>query len=67
MRWTLITLTLDPCLYFLPFVASEAKLVPGGRGCAGLVLLDVDDSVQGGNDRRQSKMMELKQGLRFGK
>ena len=40
---------------------------PGQRGCAGVVLLDVDDFVQGGNGRHQQKMEALRGRFRFGK
>ena len=57
--------TFDPCLYYLPFLASEnpQRL----RGCAGLVPLDVDDFVQGGNERHSQLMESLRQKFRFGK
>ena len=56
----------DPCLYYLEFNEAE---VDGGahRGCAGIVLLDVDDFVQGGGDRHQSLMERLKDRFKFGK
>ena len=57
--------TFDPCLYYLPFLAAENPLHQ--RGCAGLVLLDVDDFVQGGNDRRSELMEVLRKQFRFGK
>ena len=38
-----------------------------GRGCAGVVLLDVDDFVQGGNERHRLKMEELRLKFSFGK
>ena len=57
--------TFDPSLYYLPFLAEEnpQRL----RGCAGLVLLDVDDFVQGGNPRHELLMESLRQRFRFGK
>ena len=36
-------------------------------GCAGIVLLDVDDFLQGGGERRRRLMDELHQRFRFGK
>ena len=56
----------DPCLFFLPFNVKERE-TGANRGCAGLVLLDVDDFVQGGNDRHQLLMEELRGRFRFGK
>ena len=35
--------------------------------CAGVVLLDVDDFVQGGNPRHEGLMETLKQRFKFGK
>ena len=57
--------TFDPCLYYLPFLTTENP--HRRRGCAGLVLLDVDDFVQGGNSRRGELMEELRKQFRFGK
>ena len=57
--------TFDPCLYVLPF--SEAEATTGKRGCAGLVLLDVDDFLQGGNHRHSSLMEKLRGRFKFGK
>ena len=37
------------------------------RGCAGVVLLDVGDFIQGGRVRHQAKMEELRVRFRFGK
>eukprot|EP00439_Symbiodinium_sp_Y106_P072909 s1629_g13.t1 len=56
----------DPCLFFLPFNVKERE-TGANRGCAGLVLLDVDDFVQNGNDRHQLLMEELRGRFRFGK
>ncbi|CAE7707824.1 unnamed protein product, partial [Symbiodinium necroappetens] len=36
-------------------------------GCAGVVLLDVDDFAQGGNERHQKLMQQFKERFRFGK
>ena len=57
--------TFDPCLYYLPFLANESSQLM--RGCAGLVLLDVDDFVQGGNPRHEELMENLRKRFRFGK
>ena len=57
--------TFDPCLYVLQYVDSENP--HGRRGCAGLVLLDVDDFLQGGNKRHESLMEQLRQRFKFGK
>ena len=57
--------TFDPCLYFLPYLGAENPR--GLRGCAGLVLLDVDDFLQGGNPRHGGLMEKLRQRFRFGK
>ena len=57
--------TFDPCLYYLPFLAAENPHQQ--RGCAGLVLLDVDDFVQGGNIRHGELMEVLRKQFRFGK
>ena len=57
--------TFSPCLYYLPFLASENP--HRQRGCAGLVLLDVDDFVQGGNSRHGELMETLRKQFRFGK
>ena len=56
----------DPCLYYLEFDESE-RSAGAHRGCAGVVLLDVDDFVQGGNRRHQALMETLKLRFRFGK
>ena len=56
----------DPCLFFLPFDEKE-KAAGACRGCAGLVLLDVDDFVQGGNERHCALMEQLRTRFRFGK
>ena len=56
----------DPCLFILPYDAAETA--EGSKvGCAGLVLLDVDDFAQGGNQRHESLMEKLKERFRFGK
>ena len=55
----------DPCLYYLPFLVTENPQLL--RGCAGLVLLDVDDFVQGGNTRHERLMEDLRKRFRFGK
>ena len=55
----------DPCLYFLkptPEELGEKKMF-----VAGVVLLDVDDFCQGGNERHHSLMAELRTKLKFGK
>ena len=57
--------TFDPCLYFLPYLETENPR--GLRGCAGLVLLDVDAFLQGGNPRHGGLMERLRQRFRFGK
>ena len=57
--------TFDPCLYYLPFTAEENPT--GKRGCAGLVLLDVDDFLQGGNLRHGALMEKLRGKFKFGK
>ena len=57
--------TFDPCLYYLPFLAAENP--HRQRGCAGLVLLDVDDFVQGGNSHHGELMEILRKQFRFGK
>ena len=56
----------DPCLYYLKQIPSEYH--PEDRyGVAGVVLLDVDDFCQGGNDRHANLMAELRTKLKFGK
>jgi len=57
----------DPCLFYLPYNQAERERMPLGMGCAGVVLLDVDDFAQGGNDRHAKLMEELKKHLKFGK
>ena len=60
----------DPCLFFLPYNNDElpvAKNVSGGRGCAGIVLLDVEDFLQGGNERHEQLMDRLRQRFKLGK
>ena len=57
--------TFDPCLYILPYLAAENPR--GSRGCAGLVLLDVDDFLQGGNHRHGDLMEKLRLRFKFGK
>ena len=67
--------TFDPCLYVLPFTAEEDQAgrrdvqegQHGRRGCAGLVLLDVDDFLQGGNPRHRGLMERLRGRFRFGR
>ena len=56
----------DPCLYYLPYTPEEVE-GKDSRGCAGVVLLDVDDFIQGGNQRHQEKMEVLRLRFRFGK
>ena len=56
----------DPCLYYLEYTAEDGLELPR-RGCAGVVLLDVDDFVQGGNKRHQQKMQALREHFKFGK
>ncbi|CAE7489950.1 GIP [Symbiodinium sp. CCMP2592] len=56
----------DPCLFFLPFDEAD-KNAGAQRGCAGLVLLDVDDFAKGGNERHGRLMEELRGRFRFGK
>ncbi|CAE7350344.1 RE1 [Symbiodinium sp. CCMP2592] len=56
----------DPCLFILHYNAEERSA--GAKvGCAGLVLLDVDDFAQGGGPRHESLMLQLKERFRFGK
>ncbi|CAE7318488.1 RE1 [Symbiodinium sp. CCMP2456] len=56
----------DPCLFILHF--DHAERARGFKlGCAGLVLLDVDDFAQGGGERHQCLMLKLKERFRFGK
>ena len=57
--------TFDPCLYYLPFTEDENP--ERRRGCAGLVVLDVDDFLQGGNPRHGELMEKLRGRFRFGK
>lgn len=56
----------DPCLYYLKPTAEEIKEF-GTLGVAGVVLLDVDDFCQGGNQRHEMLMGELRTKLKFGK
>ena len=59
----------DPCLYYLEFDAAERE-AGAHRGCSGLVLLDVDDFIQGGGVRHQALMEQLRRlrvRFRFGK
>ena len=56
----------DPCLYYLKPTAEE--LVTSSKlYVAGIVLLDVDDFCQGGNERHQALMADLRTKLKFGK
>ena len=56
----------DPCLYYLELQSEERA--PGQvLGVAGVVLLDVDDFCQGGNERHQELMGALRTRLKFGK
>ena len=57
----------DPCLYYLP--ANQSEIDEGNYKfmVAGIVLLDVDDFCQGGNDRHQGLMATLRTQLKFGK
>ena len=56
----------DPCLYYLKMKPNEYH--PEERyGVAGVVLLDVDDFCQGGNQRHAGLMAELRTKLKFGK
>eukprot|EP00435_Cladocopium_sp_Y103_P060316 s936_g22.t1 len=56
----------DPCLYYLKPTAEEIETY-GTLGVAGVVLLDVDDFCQGGNQRHEMLMNELRTKLKFGK
>ena len=56
----------DPCLYYLPAIPEE-KNNPEDFMVAGVVLLDVDDFCQGGNQRHQDLMAKLRTQLKFGK
>ena len=56
--------TFDPCLYYHPYNNDENP--EKWRGCAGLVLLDVDDFLQGGNDRHGQLMEDLRTRFKFG-
>ena len=56
----------DPCLYYLPY-NQEEMVTEGQRGCAGIVLLDVDDFAQGGNERHDRLMQQLRERFKFGK
>ena len=54
----------DPCLLILHY--NDEERASGAKvGCAGLVLLDVDDFAQG--PRHESLMLKLKERFRFGK
>ena len=57
--------TFDLCLYYLPFAAEENP--NNHRRFAGLVLLDVDDFVQGGNAQHCELMEQLRTKFKFGK
>ena len=56
----------DPCLYYLPPTEEELRNGPPLQ-VAGVVLLDVDDFCQGGNQRHQELMNQLRSKLKFGK
>ena len=56
----------EPCLYYLPAIQEE-KSGPDEFMVAGVVLLDVDDFCQGGNQRHQDLMATLRTQLKFGK
>ncbi|OLQ05028.1 hypothetical protein AK812_SmicGene11763 [Symbiodinium microadriaticum] len=56
----------DPCLYYLPYQPDEVDSLDQ-RGCAGIVLLDVDDFAQGGNARHHQLMQRLRERFKFGK
>ena len=56
----------DSCLYYLPAIQEE-KSGPDDFMVAGVVLLDVDDFCQGGNQRHQDLMATLRTQLKFGK
>ena len=56
----------DPCLFILHYNAEE-RAQGASFGCAGLVLLDVDDFAQGGGARHKQLMLKLKERFRFGK
>ena len=60
----------DPCLFYLPYNEKELEELGGvgkARGCAGVVLLDVDDFVQGGGIRHAELMGQLRERFKFGK
>ena len=54
----------DPCLFYLPYNHAAGSQT---RGCAGVVLLDVDDFLQGGAARHGELMDQLRQRFRFEK
>jgi len=56
----------DPCLYYLK-PNDEEKTSVERFVVAGVVLLDVDDFCQGGNQRHEALMGELRKRLKFGK
>ncbi|CAE7348803.1 RE1, partial [Symbiodinium necroappetens] len=56
----------DPCLFILHYNAEE-RAQGASLGCAGLVLLDVDDFAQGGGARHKQLMLKLKDRFRLGK
>ena len=56
----------DPCLYYLRPNEKEKASVERFV-VAGVVLLDVDDFCQGGNQRHEDLMGELRKRLKFGK
>ena len=61
-----LTWATSPCLCYLEF--SEAERAAGAhRGCAGVVSLDVDDFVQGGNPRHEGLTETLRLRFKFGK
>ena len=52
-------------VYYLPYNHDENP--EKRRGCAGLVLLDVDDFLQAGNDRHGQLMENFRTRSKFGK
>ena len=57
---------MTPACNYLPYLPEEKNKMED-RGCAGLVLLDVDDFIPGGGVRHQAKMEELRERFHFGK
>jgi hypothetical protein len=58
----------DPCLYYLKVEEIDDNYDPQLKNLvAGVVLLDVDDILQGGNQRHAKKMEMLRAKLKFGK